>query len=231
MSSASTSRRRTQGAGVSSKANQAGGREPSGMSSFSEKDVKGTTHRLSTPSQRRQCGDATLRMFVTPGSRLRPFTSSKGDGMPQRAITSSRPSPPFRTIGARVIWKDARQGRHVADVAVHGAREVADRLRALGDAVEIAHFNVRLPGLGGSLGRSRRIEDETDAAIAATRAHHPLSQSRQRHVSPARPNQRLEVQLGLIAALCSGAGVVDNTVDAARMDAPAGREGIAEGFD
>src|SRR5450631_3492789 len=73
---------------LSSRANQTGGCEPSGCSSFSEKLVKGTTHRLSTPSQRRQCGDLTL--------------TNAGDGMPQRAIVSSRtPSGALRTIGAK----------------------------------------------------------------------------------------------------------------------------------
>jgi hypothetical protein len=43
----------------SDSANQIGGRLPSGSTSFSEKLVKGTTHRLSTPSQRSQCGEAT----------------------------------------------------------------------------------------------------------------------------------------------------------------------------
>src|ERR1019366_2432812 len=50
---------------VSSKANQTGGREPSGRTSFSEKLVQGTTQRFSIPSQRRQCGDLTLRTLVT----------------------------------------------------------------------------------------------------------------------------------------------------------------------
>ena len=85
----------------SSKANHTGGREPSGRTSFSEKDVNGTTQRFSTPSHRRQCGDDTLRMFVTPGSRFLPLRISNGEGMPQRAMTSSRPSAPLRTIGAK----------------------------------------------------------------------------------------------------------------------------------
>jgi hypothetical protein len=37
-----------------------------------EKLVNGTTHRFSTPSQHRQCGDLVLRMFVTPGSDFLP---------------------------------------------------------------------------------------------------------------------------------------------------------------
>ena len=77
---------------VSSKANQTGGWVPSGSASFSEKLVKGTTQRLSTPSQRLQCGDFTLRTLVTPGSDFFPLRANTGDGMPQRAIVSSRPS-------------------------------------------------------------------------------------------------------------------------------------------
>jgi hypothetical protein len=58
---------------VSSKANQTGGWEPSGSTSFSEKLVKGTPQRFSIPSQRRQCGDVTLRTLVTPGSDFFPL--------------------------------------------------------------------------------------------------------------------------------------------------------------
>src|SRR5271165_4145858 len=87
---------------LSSSANQTGGREPSGRISFSAKLVNGTTHRLSTPSHRRQCGEETFRMLVTPGSELRPLRADCGDGMPQRAIVSSRaPSSALRTIGAK----------------------------------------------------------------------------------------------------------------------------------
>jgi hypothetical protein len=86
---------------VSSNANQTGGFLPSGNVSFSLKLVNGTTQRCSTPSQRRQCGDLTFRMLVTPESELRPFSANTGDGMPQRAIVSSRPSGWLRTMGAR----------------------------------------------------------------------------------------------------------------------------------
>src|SRR5271154_738606 len=77
---------------LSLKANHTGGREPSGKTSFSLNDENGTTQRLSTPSHRRQCWDETLRTFVTPGSLLRPSIVVFGDGIPQRAMTSSRPS-------------------------------------------------------------------------------------------------------------------------------------------
>jgi hypothetical protein len=76
---------------VSSNANHTGGREPFGSASFSEKLVKGTTHRLSMPSHRRQCGDLTLRTLVTPGSAFLPVNAKIGDGMPHRAIVNSRP--------------------------------------------------------------------------------------------------------------------------------------------
>lgn len=85
---------------VSSRANQTGRLVPSGRCSLSEKLVKGTRQRCSGPSQRRQCGEAALRIFVTPGSQLRPFSTNCGDGMPHRAIVSSRPTGWFRTIGA-----------------------------------------------------------------------------------------------------------------------------------
>jgi hypothetical protein len=46
---------------------QGGAREPAGKTSFSEELVNGTMQRLSAPSQRHQCGEATLRMLVTQG--------------------------------------------------------------------------------------------------------------------------------------------------------------------
>jgi hypothetical protein len=76
------------------------GEPKSGSTSFSEKLVQGTTQRFSIPSQRRQCGDFTLRTLVTPRSELLPFSAKTGEGMPHRAIISSRPSGWFRTIGA-----------------------------------------------------------------------------------------------------------------------------------
>jgi hypothetical protein len=47
--------------------------------------VIGTTHRLSTPSHRRQCGEEMLRTFVTPESPV---------------LSSRTPSGALRTIGA-----------------------------------------------------------------------------------------------------------------------------------
>lgn len=85
---------------------------PSGKTSFSENDVNGTTHRLSTPSHRRQCGEDTLRTFVTPGSEFRPFNAKTGEGMPQRARDSSRtPSGALRTRAVRNSRGICRAGR------------------------------------------------------------------------------------------------------------------------
>src|SRR3546814_1117744 len=74
---------------ASDKANHTGGREPSGITSFSEKLVNGTTHRLSTPSQRRQCGDDVFLTLVTPASVLLFVKTKLGEGMPQRAMARS----------------------------------------------------------------------------------------------------------------------------------------------
>src|SRR3569623_3113998 len=52
-------------------------------------EENGTTQRFSTPSQRRQCGEAVLRIFVTPGSRFDAANSFRGVGMPQRVIVST----------------------------------------------------------------------------------------------------------------------------------------------
>lgn len=62
---------------LSSKADQTVGLEPSGRASFSENDENGTMQRLSTPSHRRQCGEDTLRMLVTPGSVFRPSIATR----------------------------------------------------------------------------------------------------------------------------------------------------------
>ena len=55
---------------------------------------------MAGPSQARQCGELVFRMLVTPGSRFLPSRCRGGVGIPQRAMTISRPSTPFRTIGA-----------------------------------------------------------------------------------------------------------------------------------
>ena len=125
---------------LSSSANHTGGREPSGKTSFSAKLVNGTTQRLSTPSHRRQCGEATLRTFVTPGSELRPF---EGEDRRRHAPARHRQLALaiLRVADDRrgVVGKDAGDRRQVAGRVAHGAGEVADRLRAFGDGVEVAH--------------------------------------------------------------------------------------------
>jgi hypothetical protein len=85
---------------VSSSANQTGARSPPTPGFGSEKLVKGTRQRFSTPNQRRQCDDLVLPMFVTPGSDFLPTKANCGEGIPQRAKASSRPAPELRTMGA-----------------------------------------------------------------------------------------------------------------------------------
>ncbi|MGY4348932.1 hypothetical protein ACVWXM_005399 [Bradyrhizobium sp. GM7.3] len=105
---------------VSSSANQMS--PPSALLN-SLKELKGTTQRCSGPSHRVQCLLCTLRMLVVPPSGSIRSNSLKStglslarsfsarflaasisalddDGIPQRAVTSSRPSAPLRTIGA-----------------------------------------------------------------------------------------------------------------------------------
>src|ERR1700688_1759590 len=105
---------------VSSSANQTS--PPSALLN-SLKELNGTTQRCSGPSQRVQCLLFTFRMLVVPpsGSILSNSLKSTGlplacsfsarffvasisafddDGMPQRAVASSRPPLPLRTIGA-----------------------------------------------------------------------------------------------------------------------------------
>src|ERR1700749_2311189 len=86
-------------------------------------ELNGTTQRFSTPSHLVQCLLLTLRMLVVPESGSIRSSSLKStglplacnfsarflvasinafddDGMPHRAVASSRPSAPLRTIGA-----------------------------------------------------------------------------------------------------------------------------------
>jgi hypothetical protein len=43
-----------------------------------------------------------------------------------------------------------------------------------------------------ALSDRRRLEDQIDASITASRAHHPFSQTGKRHVATSRPSQRLK---------------------------------------
>src|SRR5258708_22044604 len=86
-------------------------------------ELHGTTQRFSAPSHRVQCLLLTLRMFVVPPSGSIRSNSLKStdlpmacsfsarflvasisafddDGIPHRAVASSRPSAPLRTLGA-----------------------------------------------------------------------------------------------------------------------------------
>src|ERR1700731_1004031 len=108
------------GGRVSSRANQI---SPPSTLLNSLKELNGTKQRFSTPSQRVQCLLFTLRMLVVPPSGSIRSNSLKStvlplacnfsalfwvasistfddDGIPQRAVASSRPSAPLRTIGA-----------------------------------------------------------------------------------------------------------------------------------
>src|ERR1700738_5716575 len=105
---------------VSSSANQMS--PPSALLN-SLKELNGTTQRFSVPSQRVQCLLFTLRMLVVPPSGsirsnclkstdlplacsfsarflVASISAFDDDGMPHRAVASSRPSTPERTIGA-----------------------------------------------------------------------------------------------------------------------------------
>src|ERR1700749_3013331 len=106
--------------GGSSRANQMAA--PSALLN-SLNELNGTTQRFSTPSHLVQCLLLTLRMLVVPESGSIRSNSLKStglplasnfparflvasmsacadDGMPHRAVASSRPSAPLRTIGA-----------------------------------------------------------------------------------------------------------------------------------
>src|ERR1700749_1273249 len=105
---------------VSSSANQM---SPPSTLLNSLNELNGTTQRFSTPSHLVQCLLLTLRMLVVPESGSIRSSSVKStdlplarsfsalflvasinafddDGMPHRAVASSRPSAPLRTIGA-----------------------------------------------------------------------------------------------------------------------------------
>src|SRR3984885_14901804 len=109
-------------------------------------EVNGTTQRFSTPSHRVQCLLFTLRMLVVPpsGSILSNSLKSTGlplacsfstrflvasinafddDGIPHRAVASSRPSAPLRTLRPLVIRKHPRHRRQIADISVDDAKQ------------------------------------------------------------------------------------------------------------
>ena len=116
---------------LSSNANHTGGREPSGKTSFSAKLVKGTMQRLSTPSHRRQWDDLTLRMLVTPESVFLPVMAKAGEGMPQRAMASSR-TPPYALIEATYLVLAESRLSAISDVDAPGIRVGAPARTAYG---------------------------------------------------------------------------------------------------
>lgn len=85
------------------------------VSSYSQKEVKGTTQRNSGLSQGRQKGDATLRMFVT--CRAWAFG---GGGKPQRKSASCRPPREIPHHGRLVVWEDRGPRRQPPDPPVDG---------------------------------------------------------------------------------------------------------------
>ena len=142
MSSASRCRRRRRAAGLRpARTTPAAFRRP-GSVSYSEKLVKGTRQRAAGPSQRRQCGEVTLRTLVTPGSVFRPLSAKTG-----RRHAPARESQ-FAALcaiahdGCRIVRKDAGKRRQIARAVHHGARHLQDRRLPLGEAVEIAHAPV-----------------------------------------------------------------------------------------
>jgi hypothetical protein len=69
-------------------------------------------------SHLRQCGEDTLRRVVTPGSHFFLFRISKGGGVSHRVMTSSGPSAPRRTIGAKL--KPGKRCQAVGPYIAHG---------------------------------------------------------------------------------------------------------------
>lgn len=63
--------------------------------------MNGTRQRCSGESQRRQCGEAMLHTFVTPGSTFLPFKAKAGDGMPHRIMERARAPSRMRISAGR----------------------------------------------------------------------------------------------------------------------------------
>jgi hypothetical protein len=127
---------------------------PSGKTSLSENDEDGTTQRFSSSSQRRQCGDATLRIFVTLGSRFFPLRPSNGGRMPQRheQLAPSAHSDDRR----KMVREGAGPGVAYCRVAAQRLREVADRLNALTLSEQVELETTALASRNASHGAARR---------------------------------------------------------------------------
>jgi hypothetical protein len=105
--------------------------------------------RPAPPMRRRDVadiGDAWIAVLA--------FQAKMGEGMPQRAAVSSRPSGWFRTIVG--IRKDAGHRRQIARPVAHGASEFADRLLALRYRIDIAQRPVLLIAACRACGRRHR---------------------------------------------------------------------------
>lgn len=107
------------------------------VSSHSQKVVRGTTRRLSGRSHRHQCGEVTLRIFVTPVSGL-PWGTNCGEGMPP-------PPPPTRTkSGFPILQRLACAGPARASGHTDGAAQGAcTDLRACRVVGELALGSLR----------------------------------------------------------------------------------------
>jgi len=106
-----------------------------------------------------------------------------------------------------------------------GCRRLHPRQLAASRYENLAEFNrIRLSATPPPPHDRLRLEDEVDAAIAAARAHHAVAEGRQRHVASAHPDERLEAQLGLVAAFGRRARIFDSAPEAARMHPPASRQ-------
>jgi hypothetical protein len=82
-------------------------------SSHSQNEVAGTRHLLAGLSQRRQCGLAVLRMFVTAV-----VPNWGGQGIPHRIIVSSRsPDSPLSTTSAMPSGKVEGNGSRLPAVS------------------------------------------------------------------------------------------------------------------
>src|SRR6202040_2831218 len=140
---------------VSSKANQTGGCVPSGSISFSEKLVKGMTQRFSIPSQRRQCGDLTLRTLVTPGSAFLPSSARRRGHAPPRHHQLATVGLVSDNRGG-VVREDPVQRWQIACPVAQGAGQFADCLLALRHRIEIAQRLVLLIATCRACGRRHR---------------------------------------------------------------------------
>ncbi len=177
-------------------------------------------------------------LFVTrAGHRFQFERFERGRGSPFGFFIASRPAL-FERVGGigRVQGavrpfvqgsaRHERGGRRQLFALARCAPRVARRRAAPAAPRAICRLLSLRPARDG-----RRLENQIDAAVAAARAHHPIVESRQRHVAPARPDERLHIQLGAIPTLRRRPRVIHSAVDATRVHPPAGRQGVFQGLD